>query len=113
MNHATRFIAHMKTKPHETRHRFTIALSGGITAVIALFWIVASAASGTFSIDNKSTAIASSNASQASSTSGLAGVAAGLFVPQDQTPSLSVVQSDAPAPAVPATAPADQSVIPF
>ena len=76
-------VEHLKKKPHHIRRKVAVAVAGGISGGIALIWLVASLASGSFAVPNTSFAdlytqrptVATTSPGD---TSGLAGAAASV-----------------------------------
>lgn len=77
-------IEHIKGKPHHIRKRVAFGVATGVTALIALVWLVGSLSLGAFALQNNSFADAVKQGSietvggTNSPTSGVAGVAAAL-----------------------------------
>lgn len=105
MNQFSHFIARMRRKSEEERKRITMVASGGLTALIALFWVTANLSAGTFALKDP----VPTEGGEAAT--GLAGAGAALFVPESSEPSLTAV-SDAKAEEEPA-AEANPTIIPF
>lgn len=91
----------MRTKPEAERKRFALAVSGGLTFLIALFWLTANLSSGTFAVRI--------GAPAQSSSTGLAGAGAALFVPDTSEARLEAILPPAPEPVVEEK----KTVIPF
>lgn len=47
-------IENLKQKPEHVRHRVALGVSAGATALVAVIWFVASAATGTFALSSPS-----------------------------------------------------------
>ena len=59
----------LRQKPEHVRQNIAVGVSGGVTLVVALAWLVTSVASGTFSISPTKFTSDTSDASQAVATS--------------------------------------------
>ncbi|HQT82556.1 MAG TPA: hypothetical protein PLW99_00145 [Candidatus Paceibacterota bacterium] len=108
-------VEHIKGKPHHVRKRVAFAAATGVTAVIALVWLVGSVTSGMFAIQGSNFAestgqqpVATTTEAGAGGTSGLAGAAAAL--PAASAPAhIEIVDATSSVPAKPV----QQNVIPF
>jgi hypothetical protein len=105
-------VEHMRSKPHHIRKRYAMGISGGITGVIALFWLVTSTTSGTFAINTPKAGTATI-ATETPSSAAAAAAEATFSAPEASAPSLDIVKSDAPAEATTSPKDQDPSVIPF
>ena len=107
-------IEHLKGKPHHIRKRVAFATATGVTAVIALVWLVGSVSSGVFAIQGST--FAESTGEQpivttgtAGGNSGLAGAAAALPDAGANAPAhIEIIDAATATPAKP-----PQTVIPF
>jgi hypothetical protein len=108
-------IEYVKGKPHHIRKQITLAIAGGLTALIALVWFFGTLSSGAFAIQG-STFAESTGAEPAvatgvnnSSDNGIAGAAAAL--PENGTQAhIEIINSS---PATSSEKKVEQTVIPF
>lgn len=111
-----RYIEQLKEKPEHIRHRYAIGTAAGITGLVAVAWVVAHAATGTFALNPTppEDGAASMPEPSSSSFSELLGAAGASFGGASSEPNVTVVDGEttstiAPAPA----AQTDATVIPF
>lgn len=115
----THHIDRLKEKPSHVRERVAFGISGGVTALVAIGWLVAMSSSGAFSIATKSVAnsvsptadVTKSFTQGSSNATELLGAASAAFGGQTAASEIKVVDTGSTA-----TAPASASsatVIPF
>ncbi len=93
MSSPTHLLRTLRTKSDAEKKRITMIASGGLTVLIALFWITASLSSGTFAVTSPS---AAKKTNTPSAATGLAGAGAALFVPDTSAPRLEAVSPETP-----------------
>ena len=58
MTRTAHHLENLKQKPHHVRERIAFGVSGGVTGLVVLGWLVAMSTSGSFSLATKSVATA-------------------------------------------------------
>ena len=91
-------IEHIKTKPHHIRKQMAFSIAGGVTALVALVWLVGSLSLGVFALSGSSFADSAGEGSaivtSGPGTSNVAGAAAA--VPEVNAPArIEIVDSPA------------------
>ncbi len=122
---ATRIIDHIDTlraKPEHVRHRIALAASLGITALVAVGWLIAVATSGTLALKSDDALastpgqagadVAQTVADTKSNFSQLLGAAGAAFGATSTAPSLTIVETRASS-TLDRPNPATQTAIPF
>lgn len=85
-------IENLKQKPEHVRHRVAIGISAGVTGLVALVWLTANVATGTFAFSRPNTTPPAEVADAGGELSNLVGaVGATMGKPDSSEPELTVV----------------------
>jgi hypothetical protein len=119
MKNTKELIATLRAKPEHVRQRIAIGASGAVTGLVALVWVVALAANGTFSLQSSSALAVQQNepqplaaTSQPNSFTQLLGAAAAAGS-SSSAPSLTIVDDGTKSTLSNKTVPSEATVIPF
>ena len=118
--HIDRHLNQVKAKPEHVRHRIAIGTSAAVTGLVAVFWLVGHATSGTFALsDSPGTRVTEEVAAEFGDSktqlSDLMGAVGNSFGATSTDPELTIVdgQTSSTITPPPQGQPSDATVIPF
>lgn len=108
------FIETLRAKPEHVRRRIALAAAAGVTATVALLWIVALMTSGALALNAppRTSEIAASFSERASGTASALSAAASLFSGTQPSEGIEVVEVESSS-TLDAPVPEERTIIPF